>query len=314
MLESILHEYKYIQLIHKEYFNNIIRYQNINRQSIFIKYYNIDVPNSTYEDVVESTYDIYTSDIRFKLYEMTPVFFIQPVLNRSNTVTDFKGQFFDGSTTINIYTIDSPKINDIISFYPPVTSNEIFRVRNISTPINAYHSLPSLRLFELELEYAPTNINNLKISDKFIYDLSVEKYLQYTEYVSKLSALNDISIILDKLLKFYNNKFDLYENNHIIPIITNELIMHFKKEYSINYNRMFEKYPYPYGYFYFIKNIFFNSIDDILNLNSIEPVINSYICYDLDKNEYFTYIPNDDKINDIIELTKNMITVIKKGI
>ena len=50
---------------------------------------------------------------------------------------DLTGVKFDGATEITIYTIPNPKIGDIIIFpYHPNKSEEIFRVKNISTSLN----------------------------------------------------------------------------------------------------------------------------------------------------------------------------------
>ena len=315
-MESILQEQKYIQDVYKEYLDKLLLYQNFNRQGMFIKYYNIDLANSIYDDKIESSYDMYNiSDIKFNLYEMTPAFYIQPIVNRSTSVPDIKGQFFDSSSTIVLYSIESPKINDLISFYPPILSDEVMRVTNISTTTSAIYSPTNLRFFELELEYAPTKLNTIKLNQRFYYDLSIEKNSSYNDYVSKLSLLNSISLQLDKLLKFYNAKKDIYIIDGKVPIFTNELIIYLKQKFNAKYNRILEKYPTPYGYYDIVSNFYYKNISDIILEKSlqIDPFINSYKLLDyITKNEIL-YIPNNDTINDIINITTELIYLLKEG-
>ena len=221
-----LHDSKLVQDYHAEYFSLINRYYNVSRNAVYVKYYNINNFESTHQQDLVSTFDIYTlSDISFDLYELTPAFYIQPVQNRSSNVTDLKGQQMDGTSSIVVYTLKRPKIHDILTFYAPMEESEIFRVANINVPTNAIHSIPSVNFFELELEYAPVkDVKGLKMNKRYVYDISRERYvesLEYTKYIHKLGRYEDL---LNKIFVHFNEFKDYYELNGLIPISTNELL------------------------------------------------------------------------------------------
>jgi len=315
MLQSILHETKYVQDVYSEYLNFINRYQNLNRQGVFLKYYNIDLIESTYEKNIESTYDIYNiSDIKFNLYEMCPAFFIQPLVNRVNNVSDVKGQFFDATSSVVLYTIKTPQINDLITFYNPVKSDEILRVNSISVATNSFYSPANLKWFELELEYAPVKIENIKIREKYIYDLSLEKYIYYDTYVSKLSLFNNIIKKLDLLSIYYNSRYDIYKLNNIVPNILNEIFIYLKKNYSNNFNRILDKYLLPYGYESLNNVNLINNLLDIKKQNII-PYSLEYIYYDFNTKEKNRYVYKTGNIDfdNVIDIIVEIIDLIIKN-
>jgi len=249
-MQSALYDPQIVQSYHTEYLSLINYYMNTKRPSTFVRYFNIDIDNSIYDDKLDATYDLYhVSQIKFNIYDFTPSYYLAPVVNAAANVPDLRGQMMDATSSIVVYSIESPRIHDLLMFYGPVGSGEIFRVTGLRTPVNAVHSTPTVRWFELELEYAPiTTTQELKILNHFVYDLSEEKYISYTDYQEFTKSVARCEKILDELVKYYDPYYDLYQSNQLAPVEVNEIIIFFKKIYAIKYKRIFEKYNLPYGY------------------------------------------------------------------
>jgi hypothetical protein len=259
-----MHEPQLVKTYYKEYLRFLNKYQNISRTGFFIKYFNIDTSISTYDEKVDSTFDLYgKSDIKFNIYDQTPVSLINPISNRTENVIDLEGYMFDANNSLTIFTINEPNIHDLITFYDPIKSDEIFRVTNITTPVNAVHSNPNVRWFQLDLEYAPLkSTKNLKINKHFVYDLSHEKYLTRNDFEKYINALSNISKTVNQIKdEFYITYLDLYgiynSNNDsvFIPIECNEFLSEVKKKFDSGYQRLFETFYFPYGYKYDYFNI-----------------------------------------------------------
>jgi len=249
-MQSVLHDPQIVQNYYNEYLKLINYYMNLKRPSTFVRYFNIDISQSTYNEKLESSYDLYhVSNLKFNIFDFTPSYYIAPIVNNSANINDLRGQMMDASTSITIYTIESPRIHDLVTFYSPVNSGEIFRVTNLRTPVNAIHSDPAVKWFELELEYAPIKqTQELKLLNHYVYDLTEEKYITYNDYVNFEKNNIECKEILDKLYLYYDSYHDLYQFNSMVPIEVNEVIMFFKKLYGYKYRRLFEKYNFPYGY------------------------------------------------------------------
>ena len=249
-MQNALYDPQAVQIYHNEYLKLINFYMNTKRPSTFVRYFNIDIDQSTYDDKLEATYDLYhVSNIKFNIYDLTPSYYLAPVLNAAANVPDLRGQMMDATSSIVIYSIESPRIHDLLMFYGPVKSGEIFKVTGIRTPVNAVHSDPTVRWFELELEYAPiTTTQELKIISHFVYDLSDERYITYKEYQDFTVRIKRCEEIFDELIKYYDSYNDLYQFGQLAPVEVNETIIFFKKFYAIKYKRIYEKYNLPYGY------------------------------------------------------------------
>lgn len=249
-MQNALYDPQQIQTYHNEYLKLINFYMNTKRPSIFVRYFNIDIDQSIYDDKLEATYDLYhVSNIKFNIYDFTPSYYLAPVVNAATNVSDLRGQMMDATSSIVVYSIKSPRIHDLVTFYGPVKSGEIFRVTGIRTPVNAIHSDPTVGWFELELEYAPiVTAQELKIINHYVYDLSEEKYITYENYQDFIARIKKCEDILDKLLKYYDPYNDLYQFNQLAPVEVNEAIIFFKKNYVTKYKRIYEKYNLPYGY------------------------------------------------------------------
>ena len=249
-MQSALYDPQIVQLYHSEYLKLINYYMNAKRPSTFVRYFNIDIDNSIYDDKLQATYDLYhVSAIKFNIYDFTPSYYLAPVINAAANVPDLRGQMMDATSSIVVYSIESPRIHDLLMFYGPVKSGEIFRVSGLRTAVNAVHSDPNVRWFELELEYAPIKTTQeLKILNHFVYDLSEEKYITYNNYQEFTKKIERCEKILDELIKYYDPYYDLYQFKLLAPVEVNEIIIFFKKIYAVKYKRIFEKYNLPYGY------------------------------------------------------------------
>jgi hypothetical protein len=79
---NVLFEPKLISEVQKDYLNYINTYKNLLRPSIFIKYYNVNTLASTVDPMILATHEEYTvSDIKFDMYDYTPLLFNQQVQN-----------------------------------------------------------------------------------------------------------------------------------------------------------------------------------------------------------------------------------------
>jgi len=273
---NILHEPILVHDLDKEYLKLINYYTQIKRNSIFVEYYNINDIVTSYDNNLFSTFD--DSNLYFDKYRLTPLYNITPVSNNSENDTNNAGDVLSGEASIVINTIKTPKINDLIRFYPPhEKSEEIFKVSNISTISYAIHATPNVNWFNLTLSYAPRETyENLSIYNDYIFDLSTNKNIKYSEYQQKIKRLSELDIILKQLKPFYSSYFDLYCVNEKVPFITNNNIWKIKSEYPIlNYKK-------PYGF----ENITRIKLpcDDILN---IDPSYYDY--FDLNTKTIKTY-------------------------
>ena len=274
---------------HKEYLHLINKYKNIKRPSIFIKYYNINIDTSSHDEETKSTYDLYThSEIRFDVYDLTPTYVLSPIVNATSNVPDMGGQMYESTLNLVTFTIERPRINDIIMFYDPVKSKEIYRVMNYRVPINAlYADDDSVFFYEMDLEVAPFNdINRLKTSNMFVYDLSEEKYIPKLDYFNRIEKLNSYNNILNEIIKFYDRLRDVYSAHTQVPILTNQILYNFKKIYSKTHNRLFENILCPYGLLDIIPK---QDDKDIVKMDLQSLNTNIYRLYDFKKEEFIDY-------------------------
>jgi hypothetical protein len=304
MLTS-LHEPHLLQGYYTDFLKQINQYQNIARTGVFVTYYNINVLQSIYEQTLESTLDIYgISEVKFDIYELTPVFFIGPVANTIGNITDLDGLRVDGSSTVTLYTIKRPRVHDLIKFTSPIESGEIFRITGIRTTTNMLHSSPSVEWFEADLDYAPVkDTKSLKIENRYVYDLSTEINIPYNDYMDKLNWLNDMSRIFSVAKEYYNIKEDVYAVDNIIPVILNEIIILIKKEFDEGWLRLFDDYESPYGF----KDFCVLEYDNLSAINFGTDNI-GYRIFDLSTNQKSTYVLGHGlpKLDTAIELAKQL--------
>lgn len=303
MLTS-LHEPHLLQGYYEEFLKQINQYQNIARTGVFVTYYNINVLQSIYEKTLESTLDIYgISEVKFDIYELTPVFFIAAVSNSAANVTDLDGQRVDGTSTVTLFTIKRPRIHDLIKFTQPIDSGEIFRVTGVRTATNLIHSTTPVEWFEADLDYAPVkDTKTLKIENRYVYDLSIETNMPYNDYMDKLNWLNDMSRILFDIKKYYSIKDDVYMVNGVVLNILNEIVILIKREFDEGWLRLFDDYDTPYGFFDFCDQKYSKLSDIVFDSENI-----GYEVFDaaLDQEATYTFGQNQD-LDNAIELAMQL--------
>lgn len=236
-----------VQDYHLEYFRLLRYYANLRRQAVFVRYYNIAFEDSSYEPVLESTYD--RLGIRFNLYEFTPAFNLTPVLNQSSYAPDLRGQMAEGFSSIVVYTIPRPRIGDVVAFYEPLKEGEYFRVINLKTAVYGLRTDPSVEWFELDLEYAPIKkLDDLTVINRFVYDLAEEAYLPFDRFRGRLETVEEIRRVCREIVSYYDESSDLYRVGEMTPTAPNVLIWLFKAKFQQGFRRLFEELPAPFGY------------------------------------------------------------------
>ena len=251
---TVIQEPKLIAEQHAEYFRLINFYQNVKRPSAFVRYYNINLDLSPNDDLTKATYDLYTKTrTQFDLYELTPSFMVGAIQNSPNPVLEMKGIMIDSASTLTLYTIPNPRIGDLVTFYEPVKSDEVFKVSNIRLQLNSAYSSEPIRWFDVDLETAPITINDLDslVKNKhYVYDLTQEKNLEYSEYKKQIEWLEELKKELKKLQPYFVPEKDLYVVDGQIYEDINLLIYYAKTEYEKRWRRLFEEIKVPYGFRY----------------------------------------------------------------
>lgn len=264
---NFISEFDLTNEIQSEYFRLLRYYENFKRQSIFVKYYNINIANSTYDKDTKATLNLYNnSSTVYDLYELTPVFYIGPLTNAialSDTRT-----IPTASTTIVTYTIQYPREHDLVVFYKPYDGAEIFKVTGVKTPVNALHATPGVWYYELDLEYAPLSkesLNNIQINNKYAYDMSNERYMDSSLYVKYISILNKIKSNLEYCRQYYEINKDMYIVDGYALSWLNEIIAYIKTKFESKNRRILEHYKKPYGYIEYCPIINWEYFDLLMN-------------------------------------------------
>jgi len=311
-----------ISQYHQDYLSLINHYDNFKRPGMFIRYYNINYQESDRHPVVQSTFDLYNiSDIQFNIYELTPLYNISPIINSTTFLQEKKGQIYDGVSSITIYTIQTPHVNDLITFYDPVKSGEIFRVMNIRTSVNAYYSNPSLTWYEMDLEVAPLkDTSTLRIANHYVYDLHKEQYHNYVDYTAKMTFIETVNGKISQLNKFYSRNHDLYcvtesrpleltTINTLVPMVSNNTINYFK-EITVkddNFVRVFNDLNKAYG--------FVDLFPDLAATYNYEQI--PLEVYNLSTNEMEEYEwvqEEESELNTLLSLTRDLQMLIDSNL
>jgi hypothetical protein len=275
MKNNILTEPIFIQKIYHEYCNDINLYQNFNRPSIFIKYLNINKRESIIDTQLNSTFDKFTiNGIIYDIYEYTPLYYIAPIINDSTENLELTGQIFQENSSVTIYTIKEPNINDIVVIcYPPINKHIYMRVTNIKASINAMNNINSSQLnwFDLTLERAPLmNLDSLNFHNHFIYLLTEEKNIKYSNYILLIDYISCLEKYFNELEQTFDHSLELYYTNNFISINQNKILFNYLAT-SINFKRYFENVLKPFGVFLFDeikytnrRGFLQNNINDII--------------------------------------------------
>lgn len=231
---------------YSEYFDIINRYKNITRHSNFCLYLNINSVNSVYLNDAESNYSKYYNGISYDSYDYTPLHEMSPILNNTESDTTTIGYKFNGQSQITTYTISTPQINDLIIFpYVPNNINEIFKVTDITVPLNARNTGASY-FFQLSINYASIDsIDNLNIVNEYVYLIGNDKNINKHDYLLFLNYIKELDHLL--LMSKFNNVLELYYHKYndkiIINLDENYVIYEFLKKYR-DYLSLYIKNPF----------------------------------------------------------------------
>jgi hypothetical protein len=163
------------------------------------------------------------------------------------------------------------------------------------------HSTSKTNWYELDLEYAPIeSISNLNIKNHYVYDLSIEDYILLSDYRQKIKNLNELNIILQKILPFYNRYLDIYYSNDLIPLELNDILFLIKYKYVDKYNnKILLKFPTPYGYLNY-----YHRFENSPYQNITTEVNNTFQIFNISTNEIEEYLFSDfnNRQNDLENL------------
>ncbi len=234
MYNNLLGEISYVEKTYEEYLSLVNYYANFNRQSIFCRYFNIDIANSTYVKGDEASFDRYNSGVRYNVYDYTPLFYLAAITNDIADQQDLIGQMFQGTSNIIVYTIETPRVEDIVVFpYAPLTGKEIFRVSNVRAAINAKSANPAVNWYELTIEYAPlANVKKLNVLNEYTYNLSAQKYMLQGEFISMVTYLDLMESHFKALQSSFDHEYELYtivlsDGTILAPLSINKVILDF---------------------------------------------------------------------------------------
>lgn len=340
MYDNILMESIYVEKLYSEFINTVNRYKNLNRSSIFCRYLNINAEASNYDKEAMSTFDRYNSGIQYDIYDYTPLYYSSQVINETQDNPDLVGQMFQGTLSATIYSIEIPRIEDLIIFNrAPQTGLEIFRVDHIRASINAIQSNPNTHWFELTLEYAPiVDLSKLNYLNHYSYCLPMQKNIFFEDFKELIQDTTVLSKQFHEFQKLHFNKtYELYtyktENGHeIAPLFENKIIYQFLATKNF-YRDHFANIYRPFGIFKYgeidclhidSEQIVFYSPDTKTFLNgftkTIQEVENPINIYELchlirlwiwyqDREKYPLYKEPENSIYPQIESTDSCLTI-----
>ena len=98
--------------------------------------------------------------------------------------------------------------------------------------------------------------------EHFVYDLTIERNVEYEYYKDYIQQMKKLELILNELDKYYLPQHDFYGIDGEVICELNELLYFVKSKFNNKYYRLFEKTKSPFGYWdhYEFKH---SSIDDI---------------------------------------------------
>jgi len=148
---NVTNEPKLIQDYNTEYYRLINQYSNIKRSANFVKYYNLAFDISPNKEITHETFDFYTkTQSKWDIYDLTPTQIISAIQNTPENNPDLKGQMILSATTILTYTIENPRIGDLVTFYRPDESDQVLRVMNVRLQLNSNFSSEPVKWYELD--------------------------------------------------------------------------------------------------------------------------------------------------------------------
>ena len=148
---DVINEPKLVQQLNEEYYRLINFYSNIKRSANFVRYYNLAMDASPNNPQTAETYDFYTkTQNQWDVYELTPLQIVGAIQNSPENQPDLRGNMIVSATTILVYTIENPRLGDLVSFYRPAQSEEVLRVVGMRLQLHSNYSTEPLRWYELD--------------------------------------------------------------------------------------------------------------------------------------------------------------------
>ncbi|MEO5348940.1 MAG: hypothetical protein H7836_04780 [Magnetococcus sp. YQC-3] len=259
MFDTSLQDVQFVGGYYNEYLNQINRYKNLKRPSIFCRYLKLNKDASTFHPETEGTHDRFYSGILYDSYEYTPAYSVSPLINNSVDDQSKKGRMFDGSLEIVVYTIDQPTHNDLVLFpYSPNNPNgEIFRVKDINVSLNSLNK--NIKYSKLTLEKAPVEQNKLKYLNTYVYLMTKELYVPAQKYARIVKEYELFKQIFELLSTKFDSRKELYyyeyNNFKISPLKENKIIYDFLTSPKNN-ERYFTNAKIPLGILEYENHIF----------------------------------------------------------
>lgn len=205
---TLLEEPTLINTYFAEYIDLLHRYADTKRSAVLATYYKINVEKSRYDEALKASELVYDNNIVFDVYHLTPLIYVSPQTN-TLTLADLGTVLATTPVTIDIWTIDEPRVNDLVIFEPSNDRREIFRVTNVKTIMGqTFH--------ELDLDYAPiTDMSRLSIDNIFVYYLPTGRYIPVDKY-NRIADLTENILSLEPKLTFDTNREVFYTNDGIL--------------------------------------------------------------------------------------------------
>jgi hypothetical protein len=308
MFNNVFAETVLIEQYHSEFFKLINLYQNLNRNSIFCRYLNINKFESSYNKDADVTFDRFHSGIRYDVYDYTPLYYTSQSVNDLSDQQDLVGQMIQGNLTVTVYTIKNVYIDDLIVFsYNPQNESEIFRVSNFRLVVNSKYSNPSVNWYELTLEYAPIiNYKSLNVLNNYVYNLPLQKYLFLEDFKISISETKALELLFNQLKNYFDPYTELFfyisiSGTRISPLKQNNIIYNFLSNLSL-YKNHFNYELKPFGILKYPEDIY-------LNIDTLIKIENFNIITDLINGNYLKYDPITKDIIPIISTYYNNITI-----
>lgn len=261
---NLLNEPSYIQNIAEEYLklSHFYIHNFANSQSIYCRYYHINVDKSVYikeTDIIHQYFDQSQHALYWQLFDLTPTF-----LSGANIYTNAYPDLKSAGNTITVYTIDKPAVNDLIVFYEPFNTNEVFRVANTTPNYTTYGKFP---LVELQLEKAPFDARDfnskLGIKERYIYMNDFNRYIEYGQANTYKTLVDKLPAICDTIASYFDYIAEFYmdRNKDSIPCTLNSLLQNLYN--IVNKYALTLSYPVPFGFEHTQNNINYSDFDII---------------------------------------------------
>ena len=239
---------------YKNFLDTISRYRDLSTTALYCRYYNIN-PSFIDGDIRDSRFK---NGIVYDRYDYTPLTMVAQTMDSHSWENDKIGLRFTTSFDINLYTIKTPRQNDLLWFNKIDNNNQlIYKVDLISTSLSSQND--GVICHKVTLVYAPLlldSIDTLNIDNKYVYYVPEQQNIPINRYVAICNRVELLGNIFSNLM--FNERYELYHVEDITSLRINKLIYDFLALQN-NY-RLFPLVKIPYG----IKK--FNNYNQDFNL------------------------------------------------